>query len=111
LVYVRRFAGALLMALACMPALAQSVSPDGSVISNGTGTLTTSAGTWRFGGPAPSRPGEWLILLNGSANGISAHLEVANGGQMYALTAAGSWFIWQNGSWWSWQNRSYWQHR
>ena len=89
------------MALGCMPALAQSVSPDGSVISNDTGTLTTAAGTWSFGGPAPGRPGEWLILLNGSASngGVSANLEVANGGQMYALTASGSWWIWQNGSW------------
>ena len=101
MVYVGRFAGVLLMVLGCAPALAQSVSPDGSVISNDTGTLTTAAGTWSFGGPAPGRPGEWLILLNGSASngGVSANLEVANGGQMYALTASGSWWIWQNGSW------------
>jgi hypothetical protein len=89
------------MALGCTPALAQSVSPDGGAISNDTGTLTTAAGTWSFGGPTPGRPGEWLILLNGSASngGVSADLEVANGGQMYALTAFGSWWIWQNGSW------------
>ena len=101
MVYVGRFASVLLMVLGCTPALAQSVSPDGSVISNGTGTLTNAAGTWSFGGPARGRPGEWLILLNGSASngGISAALEVANGGQIYALTAAGSWWIWQNGSW------------
>src|SRR6516164_6364728 len=101
MVYVGRFASVLLMVLGCTPALAQSVSPDGSVISNGTGTLTNAAGTWSFGGPARGRPGEWLILLNGSASngGVSAALEVANGGQIYALTAAGSWWIWQNGSW------------
>ena len=93
---------AIVLALICYsPALAQSVLPDGSVISNDTGTLMTAAGTWSFGGPAPGRPGEWLILLNGSASngGISADLEVANGGQIYALTAFGSWWIWQNGSW------------
>jgi hypothetical protein len=91
----------VLALICCSPALAQSVSPDGSVISNDTGTLMTAAGTWSFGGPAPGRPGEWLILLNGSASngGISADLEVANGGQIYALTAFGSWWIWQNGSW------------
>ena len=91
----------VLALICCSPALAQSVSPDGSVISNDTGTLMTAAGTWSFGGPAPGRPGEWLILLNGSASngGISADLEVANGGQIYALTASGSWWIWQNGSW------------
>jgi hypothetical protein len=101
MVYVGRFAGVLLMVLGCAPALAQSVSPDGSVISNDTGTLTTAAGTWSFGGPAPGRPGEWLILLNGSASngGISASLEVASGGQIYALTASQGWFIWQNGGW------------
>jgi hypothetical protein len=49
----------------CTPALAQSVSPDGSA-------------------------------KNG---GVSANLEVANEGQMYVLTASGSWWIWQNGSW------------
>jgi hypothetical protein len=80
---------------------AGSVSPDGSIISNDTGTLMTAAGTWSFGGPAPGRPGEWLILLNGSASngGVSSKLEVAHGGQIYALTAAGSWWIWQNGRW------------
>ena len=90
----------VLALICCSPALAQSVSPDGSVISNDTGTLMTAAGTWSFGGPASGRPGEWLILLNGSASngGISTGLEVANGGQIYALTASGSWWIW-NGSW------------
>jgi hypothetical protein len=90
----------VLALICCSPALAQSVSPDGSVISNDTGTLVTAAGTWSFGGPAPGRPGEWLILLNGSARngGISTSLEVANGGQIYALTASGNWWIW-NGSW------------
>jgi hypothetical protein len=90
----------VLALICCSPALAQSVSPDGSVISNDAGTLVTAAGTWSFGGPAPGRPGEWLILLNGSASngGISASLEVANDGQIYALTASGSWWIW-NGRW------------
>jgi hypothetical protein len=92
----------LSMVLAFSPALAQSVPPDGTIISNDTSTLMTAAGTWSFGGPAPGRPGEWLILLNGSASngGVSADLEVANGGQMYALTAFGSWWIW-NGSFWT----------
>ena len=76
------------------------ISPDGTVLTAGSnGSLTTAAGTWSFGGPAPRRPGEWLIVLNGSASngGISAKLEVANRGQMYALTAFGTWWVWNNG--------------
>jgi hypothetical protein len=83
------------------PSSPPPLSPDGSIISGGTGSLQTADGTWTFGPAAANRPGEWEIFLNGywSAGGISAELEVANGGQMYAETAAGSWFMWQNGGW------------
>ena len=77
------------------------LSPDGSIISAGAGSLQTTDGTWTFGPAAANRPGEWEIFLNGywAASGISAELEVANGGQMYAETASGNWYIWQNGGW------------
>lgn len=78
------------------------LSPDGAVISDGVGTLTTAAGTWSFGAEANGRPGEWLILLNGDASngGISTSLEIAAGGQVYAQTANGSWWVDLNGHGW-----------
>jgi hypothetical protein len=82
-------------------------SPDGStLIAPATGSLTTSAGTWTWGGAYPSGtsgPGQYYILLNGSsaANGAASELEVDNGGQMYALnSASNSWYVW-NGSGWA----------
>ena len=101
MVYVARFAVALMMALGCMPALAQSVSPDGSVISNGTGVLTTAAGTWTFG-TTQSQPGQYQIFLNGSyVAGWATEMVVSNGGQLYAYnsTGGGIWWLWQKGGW------------
>jgi len=75
------------------------VSPDGSTISGGTGTLVTAHGTWTFGGPAS--PGNWLILLNGTVagGGVASELEVTNGGRMYAFGQDSRWYVWQGGAW------------
>jgi hypothetical protein len=76
-----------------------TLSPDGSTITAPTtGSLTTTAGTWTFGSVAS---GGYQILLNGSntaaAGGSAIKLQVANGGKMYALNNAGTWYIWNNG--------------
>jgi Glycosyl hydrolases family 16 len=65
-------------------------SPDGSTITPGGGTLTTTAGTWSFGSDCGG--GNNYILLNSSAtNACGTLLLVYNGGQMYADT---SWYVW-----------------
>ncbi len=75
------------------------ISPDGSTISGGTGSLVTADGTWTFGAAAPGRPGEWFILLNTTSTGIAGTLEVNKGGKLYALTVSGTnWYLWQSGA-------------
>jgi hypothetical protein len=76
-----------------------SISPDGMIISGGTGSLITSAGTWTFGGSVAS--GEWSILLNGSSagGGIGSKMEVSNGGKLYALGTDGNWYLWTGSTW------------
>jgi hypothetical protein len=74
-------------------------SPDGTIsTAPGGGALNTTAGTWAWGAAASGRPGEYAITLNGAANGgIAKLMEVANSGMLYAQTAAGAWWLWQNG--------------
>jgi hypothetical protein len=69
------------------------------IISGGTGSLTTVAGTWTFGSPWGT--GNWYILLNGSSAGgaIGSKMEVSNGGSLYAFGTDGNWYVW-NGSGW-----------
>jgi len=83
----------------CTTSTQPDVSPDGSTISGGTGTLVTAHGTWTFG--APASPGNWLILLNGTvaSGGVGSELEVANGGQMYGVGQDSRWYVWQSGAW------------
>lgn len=92
---MRKLILAALLLLAT-PALAQT-SPDGTTITAPTGTVVTTVGTWSWGGQVP--PWGYQILLNTNAiNGAAGTLEVANGGQLFALNSAGSWFVWQNGA-------------
>ena len=96
------FVGLLSAIVATSSAHAQSVSPDASVISPSTGgALRTADGTWSFGAALSQYPGNWTILLNGAsaAGGGGSELEVANGGQMYALGAGLNWQLWQNSGW------------
>ena len=75
-------------------------SLDGSTLLGGSSDgLVTSAGTWTFGA---GTGGNYEILLNGqqAANGAATELVVANGGNLYAETAAGTWYDW-NGSGWA----------
>lgn len=75
------------------------VSSCGStLIAPSSGSLTTSAGTWTFGGAANGS--NYTILLNGqpAAGGVATQLEVANGGQLYALNNAG-WFVYNGTGW------------
>ncbi len=76
-----------------------SLSPDGSIIAGGTGSLTASSGVWTFG--TPSSSGNWYILLNGASAGGGAgqKIEVANGGQSYALGTDNNWYLWGGATW------------
>ncbi len=76
-----------------------SLSTDGSAITGGAGSLKTVAGTWAFGTAYPGYPGNWNILLNSQQVGTGSTIEIANGGQLYALGKSGAWYVWQNGVW------------
>src|SRR5690349_10503596 len=67
-----------------------TLSTDGSVLLAGSsGSLITSAGTWKFNTTTNAYGS--LILLNGAsaAGGSATELEVANKGQLYARNAQG----------------------
>ncbi|HEV3028254.1 MAG TPA: hypothetical protein VG457_11815, partial [Planctomycetota bacterium] len=73
--------------------------PTGGVIYAGQGgSLTTSEGTWTFGGVSPDGVDSYC-LLNGVADGWAAQMEIV-GGSLYALnTVNGNWYLRQNGTW------------
>lgn len=87
--------------LAVIVTPSSTLSPDGSVISGGIGSLITVDGTWTFGAAVGGRPGDWELNLNGNLIGIGSKLQVANGGHIYAFTNFGGdqWFIRQNNMW------------
>jgi hypothetical protein len=76
-----------------------TISSDGSAISGGTGSLTTSEGTWTFGAVDGSGK-NWSILLNGSSagGGVGSKMQVS-GGKMYALGTDGNWYLWTGATW------------
>ncbi len=76
------------------------LSPDGSIISGGTGSLTAPSGVWTFGTPSSAR-GNWSILRNGAAdNGaVGQKLEVSNGGQLYVFGVDNAWYLWAGSAW------------
>ena len=90
-----------------------TASPDGTMITAPSGSLTTAAGTWTFGPAAPGSyysAGQYDIMLNGVwlYPGYGAVLEVANGGQIYNQnTIAGAisnypptfWQTWNGSTW------------
>ncbi len=77
-----------------------TLSPDGSSISGGTGSLVTADGTWTFGAATPQWPGFWKILLNGTQarGGNAKTLEVLNGGKLYHFGTDNRWYRW-DGFW------------
>jgi hypothetical protein len=80
-----------------------TISPDGSLLvaPSNVGCLITAAGYWTFGAPNISRPG-YEILLNGAqaAGGSGFKLQIANGGQVYALgTDNVTWWIYTGKAW------------
>ncbi len=79
-----------------------SLSPDGSSILGGTGSLMTAAGTWTFGASTPAYPGYWVILLNGgwAQGGVANKLEVLNGGKLYHFGTDHRWYVWGSGGGW-----------
>jgi hypothetical protein len=91
----------ILFLIALWPALADAASPDGTVSTPPSGVaLTTAAGTWKWGGPATGRPGEYYVSLNGaSATGVAELMEVANGGQLYVQTVSYGWDVWGGSGW------------
>ena len=79
------------------------VSPDGSLLvaPSNVGSLITAAGSWTFGPPNISRPG-YEILLNGAqaAGGSGFKLQIANGGQVYALGSDNvTWWVYTANAW------------
>jgi hypothetical protein len=61
------------------------------------GTLTTSAGTWKFG--AASNAYGNNVLLNGGGTGGWATLLAVTSAQLYAQAGDGSWWRWNNPGW------------
>jgi hypothetical protein len=76
-----------------------TISPDGTTISGGAGSLTTSEGTWTFGA-ADGSGNNWYILLNGrsAAGGIGSKMQVS-GGKMYAFGTDSNWYLWTGATW------------
>ena len=81
-------------------------SPDGLSIKAGPAAdypngnpffLTTSEGTWTWGGTATST-GDYPTQLNGTANGDAVQMQITNG-ILYALNAVGNWYARNNGNW------------
>jgi hypothetical protein len=79
-----------------------TVSVDGSsLLSGGSGSIVTSAGTWTFS--TTTGAGGNLILLNGSSSaadgGSGTELVAGNGGNMYVENNVGNWYQWNSGTW------------
>jgi hypothetical protein len=76
-----------------------SISADGTTSTEPSGaTLLTAEGKWTWGASASGRPGEALVLLNGSSTGgVGSLMEVANGGKLYVNTINYGWWVWSNG--------------
>jgi hypothetical protein len=91
-------------------AIAPVNSPDGTSITNGTGTLVTAHGLWSFGSKFAPTPGWGIgpfyrVLLNGQQAGPAQlfggwqKLVVGFGGNVYALTFDQLWYVWSGGQW------------
>jgi len=75
-----------------------NVSPDGSIVSNDSGSLITSSGTWTFGAQVVANGWNVLLNSNSAGGGVASKLEVSNGGKLYALGTDGNWYLW-TGTW------------
>jgi Glycosyl hydrolases family 16 len=101
----------LALSLLLCSVAANAQSPDGSIVLpfnlnpiGSLGTVTNGVST-NFGivtlAPQTSPSGDYFALVNGNfSNGGGKEIAVLNGGQLYALTACGSW-VQFNGSNWS----------
>lgn len=70
-----------------------AVSPDGTSITGGTGSVLSPQGTWSFGGQSTTSPGNWAILLNSVATGNTGSvIEIAHGGNVYYKGISGTWY-------------------
>jgi hypothetical protein len=81
-------------------------SPDGLIINAGPAQnypngnpffLTTSEGTWTWGGTATSTR-DYPTQLNGTINGSAVQMQITNG-ILYAVNAEGNWHARNNGNW------------
>lgn len=69
-----------------------AVSPDGTSITGGKGSVLSAQGTWSFGA-ATASGGNWAVLLNGVATGnIGSVIEIAHGGNVYYKGISGTWY-------------------
>jgi hypothetical protein len=72
---------------------AVAVSPDGTVITGGKGSVLSPQGTWSFGAQSTGNPGNWAVLLNGVATGNTGSvIEIAHGGNVYYKGISGTWY-------------------
>jgi hypothetical protein len=78
---------------------AGTTAPDGAIIYGGQpGILTTTEGTWTFGGQATDGV-DWNTQLNGNANGWGVQMQITNGNLYTVSKVSGHWYVRQNGSW------------
>jgi hypothetical protein len=70
-----------------------AVSPDGTSITSGTGSVLSAQGKWSFGAQSTVNPGNWVILQNGVATVNSGSvIEIAHGGNVYYKGISGTWY-------------------
>lgn len=70
-----------------------AVSPDGTSITGGKGSVLSPQGTWTFGGQSTASPGNWAILLNGVATGNTGSvIEIDHGANVYYKGISGTWY-------------------
>jgi hypothetical protein len=70
-----------------------AVSPDGTSITGGKGSVLSAQGTWSFGVQSTASPGNWTVLLNGVATGNSGSvIEIDHGGNVYYKGISGTWW-------------------
>ncbi|MBV9199956.1 MAG: hypothetical protein JO320_14625 [Alphaproteobacteria bacterium] len=70
-----------------------AVSPDGTTITGGKGSVLSPQGSWTFGTQSTATPGNWAILLNGVATGNTGSvIEIAHGGNVYYKGISGTWY-------------------
>ncbi|MGC1886893.1 MAG: hypothetical protein WA709_12470, partial [Stellaceae bacterium] len=70
-----------------------AVSPNGTSITGGTGSVLSPQGAWSFGVQSTASPGNWAILQNGVNTGNTGSvIEIDHGGNVYYKGISGTWY-------------------